>query len=113
MGRGGQDIGKRPDKIARETAPLPEEPIGSQRTTTGIIKWWDARRGYGAIATEETGIWDIWCHFSHVQGVGFKALTPGERVAVDFIRADQESFKYVAWCVRRLEAPGETTREAD
>ncbi len=101
------DIGKRPDKIARETAPVPQEPLGYTDTTTGIIKWWNNRKGYGAIATEKTGCWDIWCHFSHVEGTGFRNPVPGERVEVDYVRFDQESFKFVARAVRRLHATQE------
>jgi CspA family cold shock protein len=111
VGKGGADIGKRADKVVREIAPPPPEPIGTESTTRGIAKWWEIAKGYGAIATDKTAPWDIWCHFSHIQGTGYKELTPGEAVEVDYFRADRESFKYVASAVRRL-SPGADSRDA-
>jgi CspA family cold shock protein len=102
VGRGGPDTGKRPDKIARENATAPSEPIGTTGTTQGTVKWWQASKGYGAIAAEKTAPWDIWCHFSHIEGSGFRELVPGEPVEVEYIRAPRESFQYVASAVRRL-----------
>lgn len=102
MGKGGADLGKRADKITREGTPPPPEPLGTQSTTRGTAKWWRPEKGYGAIATAKTAPWDIWCHFSHVEGPGFRELVPGEAVEVDYVRVDQESFKYVASAVRRL-----------
>jgi cold shock protein len=95
-------IGKRPDKIAREAASQPTEPIGTEDATIGTVKWWRDAKGYGAIATEKTAPWDIWCHFGRIQEEGFRSLTPGDRVHVEYVRTDQESFKYVALSVRRL-----------
>lgn len=102
MGKGGPDIGKRSDKIVRENARPPEEPIGTENSAVGTVKWWESAKGYGAIATEKADPWDIRCHFSHIEGGGFRDLVPGERVEVDYCRADRESFKYVARAVRRL-----------
>lgn len=103
MGRGGPNIGKRPDKIVRESAPIPQEPIGTLDTTTGAVKWWDEMRGYGAIETQKTEPWDIWCHVAHIDANGYRTLTPGQRVQVQFMRLDQDSFKYVARHVRPVE----------
>ncbi len=111
MGKRGPDIGKRPDKILRETAPLPQEPVDSEDTAPGIVKWFNDGKGYGAIASEKTAPWDIWCHFSRIEGAGFKSLSPGERVEVDYVRFDQESFKYVARAVRRVERARPTAVE--
>jgi cold shock CspA family protein len=93
---------KRSDKILRESAPLPRAPIGTEDESIGRVKWWLEAKGYGAIATEKTAPWDIWCHFSHIQGSGFRALAPGELVRVQYMRFDQESFMFVARSVRRL-----------
>jgi CspA family cold shock protein len=103
MGRGGPNIGKRPDKIVRESAPPPQEPFFTQDTTTGTVKWWDGMRGYGAIETQKTGPWDIWCSFGHIDAAGYRALAPGQRVEVQFMRLDQDSFKYVATRVRPID----------
>ncbi len=95
--------GKRPDKIVRESAALPDDPIGTEDESVGTVKWWREEKGYGAITTEKTAPWDIWCHFSHIHASGFRTLAPGESVGVQYVRVDQESFKFVARSVRRLQ----------
>ena len=103
MGRGGPNLGKRADKILREETAPPAEPIGTTGRATGVVKWWDARRGYGAIATSKTEPWDIWCGFSHIEATtGYRVLTEGQLVEGDYFRVDQESFKYAATRVRPL-----------
>jgi cold shock protein len=102
VSKGGPDIGKRPDKVVRESAPAPRDPLGATGTTQGTAKWWESAKGYGAIATVTTAPWDIWCHFSHIDGSGYRELSPGELVEVDYVRVDQDSFRYVASAVRRL-----------
>lgn len=92
---------KRPDDIARETAEPPTEAMYSMRSGTGTVKWWRDDKGYGAITCAEVVPWDVWCHFSAIESTGFRALSPGDQVEVDYYRADQESFKYVARRVRR------------
>jgi len=98
------DIGKRPDKAKREAASDPGEPIGTLATAEGVVRWWRNDKGYGAIGCDVLDPWDIWCHFSAIEdaGGGFRALTPGDAVEVDYMRVDQESFKYVALRVRRV-----------
>jgi CspA family cold shock protein len=93
---------KRPDDIARENAPIPTEPLGTERVARGTVKWWRDAKGHGVISCSAIAPWDIWCHFSAVEGDGFRTLAAGEDVEVEFMRVDQESFKYVARRVRRL-----------
>ena len=102
MGRGGPDTGKRPDKVAREYAPEPLARIGTQDSGGGTVKWWDPLRGYGAVSVGKIAPWDVWCHFSSIVGDGYRELTPGESVLIDYHRADQDSFKYVASKVTRV-----------
>jgi len=59
----------RADKAARRGAPEPSEPVGESRTTMGTIKFW-RRKGFGAIASEATAPWDIWCHFTVIATTG-------------------------------------------
>jgi len=40
-----------------------------------------------------------------IRGMGFRSLKAGERVEVVYYRANQESFRYVARLVRRVEYP--------
>lgn len=97
---------KRPDELAREAAPEPTEPLYTRRTTIGVVKWWRDTKGYGVIAAPDIAPWDIWCHFSAIEGTGYKEMKTGERVEVAFYRANQESFKYLAERVRRLDHSG-------
>ncbi len=90
------------ERRARESAPQPTEPIGTARASIGIVKYWRAAKGYGAISCTEVAPFDIWCHFGTIEDEsGFRDLTQGETVSVDFVRVDRESFKYVATRVRR------------
>jgi CspA family cold shock protein len=94
-----------PDDLARQAAGEPPHPLGWTGEAEGTVKWWRPDQGYGAIASPLTAPWDIWSHFAAVEMEGFRALTPGERVAVEFGPADQESFRYRAHRVRRLDPP--------
>jgi CspA family cold shock protein len=73
-----------------------------RRTSIGIVKFWRDDKGYGVIEAVDTAPWDIWSHFSAIEGTGFKSLTVGERVEVTYHRANQDSYRYVAERVRRV-----------
>lgn len=45
---------------------------------TGIVKWFNASKGYGFIAREDGK--DVFVHFSAIQGEGYRSLNEGERV---------------------------------
>ena len=92
----------RPDDLARAAAGEPRDPLGAEGDTVGVVKYWRDAKGNGAIASDATAPWDIWCSFSAIEMEGFRYLVPGERVAVRYYRADQESFRYIAIRVRRL-----------
>jgi CspA family cold shock protein len=92
---------KSPGDTLRESAPIPNEPLGTRHVARGTVKYWRDTKGYGVIASPGAAPWDIWCHFSVIDGEGFRRLTAGEDVEVEYIRFDQESFKYVASRVRR------------
>ena len=96
---------KRPDDVAREAAGVPPQPLGSIATTIGTVKYWREEKGYGAIASDTTAPWGIWCHFARIVDMpGFRSLEPGQRVDVEYVRMDQESFRFVATRVRRLDS---------
>ena len=46
---------------------------------TGIVKWFDATKGFGFIAPED-GSKDIFVHHSAIVGTGYKSLEEGQRV---------------------------------
>lgn len=44
----------------------------------GIVKWFDARKGYGFISVD--GQEDIFVHFSNIEMSGFRKLDMGDEV---------------------------------
>ena len=53
---------------------------------TGVVKWFNAQKGYGFI--EREGGKDVFVHFSAIQGEGYRNLTQGEKV--EFAIEDSE-----------------------
>jgi cold shock protein len=49
--------------------------------TSGIVKWFNDRKGYGFIEQEDGG--DVFVHHSGIDATGFKSLNEGDRVAFD------------------------------
>ena len=47
----------------------------------GIVKWFNAEKGYGFITRE--GGDDVFVHFSNIQGSGYKTLDEGQHVEFD------------------------------
>ena len=48
---------------------------------TGIVKWFNAKKGYGFISDEEGN--DVFVHFSALQMDGYKVLEEGQKVEFD------------------------------
>ena len=46
---------------------------------TGIVKWFNERKGYGFIS-RDSGEGDLFVHHSAILGEGFKTLSEGDRV---------------------------------
>jgi len=89
-----------PTDALREDAPEPPDD-GALHVSHGRVKWWRETKGYGVISVPEIAPWDIWCSFSAIEAEGFRSLTEGESVEVEYYRFNRESFKYVARVVRR------------
>lgn len=49
--------------------------------STGKVKWFNERKGYGFIEIE--GGAEVFVHFSAIQGEGFKTLKDGEEVSFE------------------------------
>ncbi|MEJ5348480.1 MAG: cold-shock protein [Desulfosoma sp.] len=47
----------------------------------GRVKWFNEKKGYGFIETENQG--DVFVHYTGIQGEGFRTLTDGEAVSFD------------------------------
>ena len=48
---------------------------------TGIVKFFNAEKGYGFISRE--GGDDVFVHYSNIQGSGYKSLDEGQKVEFD------------------------------
>ena len=49
---------------------------------TGIVKWFNAEKGYGFI-TPDNGTEDVFVHFSAIVCDGYKKLEEGQKVTFD------------------------------
>ena len=47
----------------------------------GTVKWFNPRKGYGFIATEEGQ--DIFVHYASITGDGYKTLSEGDEVSFE------------------------------
>ncbi len=71
----------------------------------GTVKFFRPDKGWGAISCAELpdGC-DAWAHYSAIETEGFRALTEGERVEFEYEPAQQDSFRFRATRVVRIDA---------
>ncbi|MBX2835450.1 MAG: cold-shock protein [Gammaproteobacteria bacterium] len=50
--------------------------------STGIVKWFDATKGFGFIAPDDGGK-DVFVHHTSINGDGYKTLDEGQKVSFD------------------------------
>ena len=53
----------------------------------GKVKWFNPRKGYGFIATQDGR--DIFVHYSSISGDGYKTLNEGDPVTFDVVEGDK------------------------
>jgi CspA family cold shock protein len=56
--------------------------------TTGSVKWFDCKKGFGFIQGEEEGK-DIFVHYTSIEGEGFRSLKDGEEVEFELVESDK------------------------
>jgi CspA family cold shock protein len=49
---------------------------------TGVVKFFNAEKGYGFIAPDDGGK-DVFVHFSNIAGNGYRSLDQGQKVSFD------------------------------
>ncbi len=54
---------------------------------TGVVKWFNERKGYGFISNDDGG--DVFVHHSGVEGNGFKTLYEGDKVEFNIENSDK------------------------
>ena len=50
-------------------------------TTTGRVKWFDEKKGFGFIEREDGD--DVFVHFRAIQSPGYKTLAEGQQVSFE------------------------------
>ena len=53
----------------------------------GKVKWFNPRKGYGFIATDDGR--DIFVHYSNISGQGYRALSEGDSVSFDIVEGEK------------------------
>lgn len=53
----------------------------------GTVKWFNTRKGYGFISTEDGA--DIFVHYSNISGNGYKTLVEGDSVSFDIVEGEK------------------------
>ncbi|MGM0508412.1 MAG: cold shock domain-containing protein [Fusobacteriota bacterium] len=54
---------------------------------TGTVKWFDAKKGFGFIATEEGD--EVFVHYSGIEGDGFKTLEDDQEVEFEVVEGEK------------------------
>ncbi|MFF9482003.1 cold-shock protein [Streptomyces sp. NPDC014733] len=49
---------------------------------SGLVKWFNAEKGYGFIQQDGGGP-DVFAHYSHINATGFRELRQGQAVSFD------------------------------
>jgi CspA family cold shock protein len=52
--------------------------------TTGTVKWFDSKRGYGFITTDSGA--EVFVHYSAIQASGYKTLKEGQAVELTVVK---------------------------
>jgi len=55
--------------------------------TEGTVKWFNQRKGYGFISTDDGQ--DIFVHYTNIAGEGFKTLAEGDAVTFDIVDGEK------------------------
>ena len=64
----------------------------------GVVKVWRSEKGTGVIRTDD-GL-DVWAGFAAIDMEGYKTLDVGQRVELDYIEAQQDSYSHRATSIR-------------
>ena len=55
--------------------------MATQTRYNGIVKWFDAKKGYGFIGYDDQQESDVFVHYSAIVSKGYKQLKDGDKVS--------------------------------
>jgi len=56
-------------------------------STRGQVKWFDPKKGYGFVIGPDGQ--DVFIHYTHIKGDGFRCLKDGEWVEYELVEGDK------------------------
>lgn len=59
----------------------------TNEVVNGVVKWFNAEKGYGFIQLEEGD--DVFVHYSAIQEEGFKTLEEGQDVSFEIVEGER------------------------
>lgn len=107
----GRDVQEQRSE-AVETAHGDGEGIPAPVALTGVLKWFDATRGFGFVVADDPAVGDVLLHFSVLQAFGRRTLPEGTRVEGQAVRGAR-GWQAVAVTAIDLATASETVRERD
>ncbi|MFJ8022095.1 cold-shock protein [Streptomyces sp. NPDC096311] len=63
--------------------------------TLATVREWDDEEGWGVLDSDETP-GGCWAHFSVIEMAGFRSLTPGRKVTMEWEEGEQDGYQYRA-----------------
>jgi CspA family cold shock protein len=54
---------------------------------TGVVKWFNATKGYGFIQRDSGG--DVFAHYSEINSTGYRSLNEGQRVEFTVVQGQK------------------------
>jgi cold shock protein len=61
----------------------------SEQRVSGVVKWFNAERGYGFVLRDGDETTEYFVHYSYIQMDGYKTLRAGQRVTFVLIETDK------------------------
>jgi CspA family cold shock protein len=73
-------LSAQPPVVAMSAGSVPF--VGEKAMPQGTVKWFNAEKGFGFIATDDNGP-DVFVHYSAIQTNGFRTLEENQRVSFE------------------------------
>jgi len=61
----------------------------SEDRVIGVVKWFNAERGYGFINKEDDESREYFVHYSYINMEGYKTLRAGQKVTFKLVETDK------------------------